>query len=128
MILLPNLLKFYHKKQVEKYSFNEYLEEAKKTQTEEETVLEPEEPITEELEEAALEEPEEPEEILPEEPEEPQEEPESMGMGDALARIHAEEILSQAREEAEAMQGLSGGDPRNGGRGQPDEGGNAPEI
>ncbi len=103
MILLPNLLKFYHKKQVEKYSFNEYLEEAKKTQPEEEAVLEPEEPITEELEEAALEEPEEPEEILPEEPEEPQEEPESMGMGDALARIHAEEILSQAREEAEAM-------------------------
>ena len=52
MILLPNLLKFYHKKQVEKYSFNEYLEEAKKTQPEEEAVLEPEEPITEELEEA----------------------------------------------------------------------------
>lgn len=104
MILLPNLLKFYHKKQVEKYSFNEYLEEAKKTQPKEEAVPEPEEPITEELEEAAPEETEEleePEEALPEAPGEPQEEPESMGEG--LARIHAEEIILQAREEAEEM-------------------------
>lgn len=102
MISLPNLLKFYHKKQVEKYSFNEYLEEAKKTPLPEE-LPEPEEPAVEEFPEEVS----EPEELLEpeeaaaqEEPEEP-EEPESPGEG--LARIHAEEILAQAQEEAEEM-------------------------
>lgn len=103
MISLPNLLKFYHKKQVEKYSFNEYLEEAKKTQPQEEMLTETEETAAEQPEEPVAAEPEEPDEAAAEEQpeEEPQEEPESMGEG--LARIHAEEILSQAREEAEAM-------------------------
>lgn len=115
MILLPNLLKFYHKKKVEKYSFNEYLEEAKKEQPEE-ILPEPERTVTaEELEEALseaiaaaapeeIEEPEpEPTELM--EPIEPEPEPQAErdSMGDSLARIHAEEIVSQAREEAEQI-------------------------
>lgn len=105
MISLPNLLKFYHKKQVEKYSFNEYLEEAKKTPLPEE-ISEPEEPAAEGFPEEVLE-PEallEPEEVPEPEEADAQEEPEKPeSPGDGLARIYAEEILAQAREEAEEM-------------------------
>lgn len=114
MILLPNLLKFYHKKKVEKYSFNEYLEEAKKEQSAAEMPPEPEKTVTAEELEAVLSEaiaaaaPDEIEEPEPEEPTEqiePEPEPqaERESMGESLARIHAEEIVSQAREEAEQM-------------------------
>ena len=90
MISLPNLLKFYSKKnKVEKYSFNEYFEEAKSANAKEEEMQEAAEDVQEALSESEKQ----------EEPEKQDEEqkPES------LSQLHGDEIIRQAREEAERI-------------------------
>ncbi len=89
MISLPNLLKFYSKKnKVEEYNFSEYLENAGITKEEAEDLLAAAEKA------AAL------ELVLEAEPEMEETEEENT---ESLAQIYGEEIIKEAREEAERI-------------------------
>lgn len=93
MILLPNLLKFYSKKnKVEEYSFSEYLENA--------GLLPKEEPaeVPEEAEQPA-----EAEEMPADAEEDAPVEEESQESAESLAQIYSEEVIREAQEEAERI-------------------------
>ncbi len=95
MILLPNLLKFYSKKnKVEEYNFNEYLQDAARGGEEESAPAQPEEDALD-LPSFSADAEEEGAESA-----EPAEEAEN---GENLSKLYGEQIIKEAQEEAERI-------------------------
>ena len=97
MISLPNLLKFYKKhNNIQKYSFNEYFEEAKSLKTKKIDEVEEESQIDTDLEEDVV--------APPSSGDSKSEvEEENVPKKDSLARIRSEAYLAQAKKEADQI-------------------------